>query len=50
MSIVGGFSAGKCCDMKEHVKSLVELFDFAISELNNNAKDVQVSKLRNTYR
>uniref|UniRef100_A0A914CYP2 Uncharacterized protein n=1 Tax=Acrobeloides nanus TaxID=290746 RepID=A0A914CYP2_9BILA len=41
MSIVGGFSAGKCCDMKEHVKSLVELFDFAVSELNNNSKEVQ---------
>uniref|UniRef100_A0A915ESL6 Uncharacterized protein n=1 Tax=Ditylenchus dipsaci TaxID=166011 RepID=A0A915ESL6_9BILA len=30
MSIVGGFSASKCCDQKEHVQLLVELFDASI--------------------
>jgi len=41
MCIVEGFSASKCCDMKEHARCLVELFDFAVSELNSPSKAVQ---------
>uniref|UniRef100_A0A914Y4K9 Uncharacterized protein n=1 Tax=Panagrolaimus superbus TaxID=310955 RepID=A0A914Y4K9_9BILA len=41
MCIVEGFSANKCCDMKEHVRCLIDLFDFAVSDLNNPSKHVQ---------
>jgi hypothetical protein len=42
MSIVGGFSSSKCCDLKEHVAVLVELFDSSIQELNSPVKIAQV--------
>uniref|UniRef100_A0AC35F7F6 Uncharacterized protein n=1 Tax=Panagrolaimus sp. PS1159 TaxID=55785 RepID=A0AC35F7F6_9BILA len=41
MCIVEGFSANKCCDMKEHVRCLIDLFDFAVADLNSPSKHVQ---------
>ncbi|KAE9551509.1 hypothetical protein FO519_005277 [Halicephalobus sp. NKZ332] len=41
MCIVEGFSSSKGCDMKEHSKCLVELFDLAVAELNSPSKAVQ---------
>ncbi|CAD5231182.1 unnamed protein product [Bursaphelenchus xylophilus] len=37
-SIVGGFSANKCYDIKEHVKQLIELYDLSIQDLNAPCK------------
>uniref|UniRef100_A0A7E5A147 GLOBIN domain-containing protein n=1 Tax=Panagrellus redivivus TaxID=6233 RepID=A0A7E5A147_PANRE len=44
MSIVESFStskSGKCCDMKEHVRALNDLVDFAVSEMYSPSKSVQ---------
>ncbi|KAL3079496.1 hypothetical protein niasHT_032504 [Heterodera trifolii] len=41
MSIVEGFSSGKCCDQKEHGRQLGELFDFALQNLNAPSRLVQ---------
>ncbi|KAI1701349.1 globin-like protein 9 [Ditylenchus destructor] len=45
MSIVNNFNIGnngKCCDQKEHIKVLVELFDSSIQELNAPCKIAQI--------
>lgn len=42
-SIVGGFSANKCYDIKEHSKQLVELYDLCIQDLNSACRISQVS-------
>ncbi|KAH7730828.1 CBN-GLB-3 protein [Aphelenchoides avenae] len=43
MNIVEGFSAGKCSDIKEHVKMLTDLYDTSVQDLNRPSKPVQVS-------
>ncbi|KAI6190496.1 hypothetical protein M3Y97_00124300 [Aphelenchoides bicaudatus] len=40
-SIVGGFSANRCVDMKEHIKELISLYDLSIQDLNAPCKNVQ---------
>uniref|UniRef100_A0A914I6M7 Globin family profile domain-containing protein n=1 Tax=Globodera rostochiensis TaxID=31243 RepID=A0A914I6M7_GLORO len=46
MSIVEGFSYGKCCDQKEHGRQLGELFDFALQNLNGPSRLVQERSYR----
>ncbi|KAI6239293.1 hypothetical protein M3Y99_00604300 [Aphelenchoides fujianensis] len=40
-SIVGGFSANKCFDIKEHIKLVIELFDLCLQEMNSPCKTSQ---------
>ncbi|VDK29242.1 unnamed protein product [Gongylonema pulchrum] len=41
-SIIDGFSSYKCCDVKQHAKSLIELIDFMLQEVHSSTKLVQV--------
>uniref|UniRef100_A0A0R3RLE6 GLOBIN domain-containing protein n=1 Tax=Elaeophora elaphi TaxID=1147741 RepID=A0A0R3RLE6_9BILA len=40
-SIIDGFTAYKCYDVKEHADSLIELIDFALQEIHRSTKIVQ---------